>query len=69
MFANNRGRAIILLLADLTLVLLMSPLLSWSFLLLQFLSFSLVLFQNMPHTIEEPQYYWIGAEVYFQPPF
>ena len=38
MFTNDGGRVIVFLLADLALVLLMSPLLLWSFLLLQFLS-------------------------------
>ena len=51
------------------LILLASPLLSWSFLLLWFLSLPFVLSQSMPHTVEWPQYYRFGVEVYFQPPF
>ena len=69
MFTNDGGRVIVFLSADLALVLLMSPLLLWSFLLIQFLSLPFVLFQNTPCTIKGPQYYWIGVEVCFQPPF
>ena len=69
MFANNRGRVIILLSADLMFILLVSPLLLWSFLLLCFLSFSLEPSQNMLHTIEGLQSYWFRVEVCVQPPF
>ena len=69
MFTNDRGGVIVLPSADLTFVLLASPLLTWSFLLLWFLSLPFVLSQNMPRTVERPQYYQLGVEVYFQPPF
>ena len=52
MFTYDGGGAIVFPSVDLALVLLMSPLLLWSFLLLQFLSLPFVSSQNMPHTIE-----------------
>ena len=54
MFTNDGGGIIVFLLADLMLVLLTSPLLSWSFLLLWFLSLPFVLSQNTLCTIKQP---------------
>ena len=65
MFTNDGGGVIVFPSADLTLVLFTSPLLLWSFLLLWFLSLPFVSSQNMPHTVEWPQYYRIRVEVCF----
>ena len=54
MFTNDGGGVIVFLTADLAFVVLMSPLLSWSFLLLRFLSLPFVFSQNMLHTVERP---------------
>ena len=69
MFANNRGGAIVLLLANFALVLLTSSLLLWSFLLLLFLSLSLEPSQNTLHIIKGPQNYQFRVKAYVQPPF
>ena len=54
MFTNDGGGAVVFPLADLTLILLVSPLLTWSFLLLRFLSLSFVPSQSTLRTIGWP---------------
>ena len=66
----NRGGVIIFPPVDLALILLMSPLLLRSFLLLWFFSVPFVFSQNISCAVcrDWLQYYWFWVEILFQPP-